>query len=604
MNDFRHQAESAKLARLLHTTAEDLDFLAALDASELHVLRLLSTRYLLNEHQTLFRRIATASKLLPSALNAFISERALGALLCARIANEMSTRRAIEIARHLPVEFMAATALYLDTERATALTAALPMPRILAVAQLLIAQREFITLGALADALPFPVIERIIREIRDGEALLRIAFFIEDPERLNRLLDVLPTDRLQGVLQAAADENMDLWPYALALMSVVELPWQRRLVAMAAESNMQTLASMIRGVIRHDLWATVLPLVNLMTEAHRRHVINLLILQDDDVLRRLFRATETHDLWLLLLPLAPLMEPNLLKRMAMLADELSENTIRHLVQLAHEKSLWASLLPLVQAMGIVRRATIAGLVAESPDSTINSLIDVVREHDQWHFILPLIATMTEQAQRRLVSLPVFQEEAVLSDIISATDRHGLWSTMTLLVRLMPENEQRRVAHLYEAFDAAAVQRWSSSMENATQWQVALDLINYMHPVRRGAMAMQIAEQTDAVLNHLLRSLHETGHWAPFLSLLTELSTEAQHQLLARASTLEPDLRTMLLIAAEKAGKCDSILQRMAEMPAQEQALHRCIFLRLPENTLERLRMHSSEIGFAGLLDPQ
>ena len=39
MADFRHQAELAKLARLLHTSPESLGFLGTLDSAALHALR-------------------------------------------------------------------------------------------------------------------------------------------------------------------------------------------------------------------------------------------------------------------------------------------------------------------------------------------------------------------------------------------------------------------------------------------------------------------------------------------------------------------------------------------------------------------------------------
>lgn len=604
MTDFRRQAECVKLARLLHTSPESLDCLDDLDNDELHALRHACNQYLLRDHHALFQRIASASKLLPASLSAFISERAMGPLLCARIASEMSPPRAVAISQHLPPAFMAATAIYLDPEKASALTAALPLQNVLAVSRELVAKKEFITMGSLVDTLPFNIIQQAIHDLTDGEALLRIAFFIENPARLNQLLDTLPGTSLNNIIQAAADETTDLWPHAMGLMSLVNAQWQIRLVNMAADSGADTLSSMIRGVAKHKLWSTALPLLSLMSEAQHRYIINLPAFQNDAALRDILRSATDDDLWQFLLPLIPLMEKNLRNHAAKIADELSDDAIRHLVSVSHEKNMWHSALPFMEDMGIVRRAMITELVAESSDDAITSLANAVCEHQQWHLILPLLATMTEHAQRRFVSLPVFQEDKVLQDIIKATNQYELWPIIAPIVGFMPENSRRRVAHFYESFDLDSVRRWSESVDNAAHWQVTLELASYMHPERRGTLALLVAEQSSEVLNHLLNSLHESQHWQPLLTLLAELTPAAQHQVLARGKHLEPHLRAELLLAAEKTGMCDAILQRIAELPAHDQSIHLDVFLGLPEENIARLRQRCTELGIAALLDEE
>lgn len=346
MADFRHQAELTKLARLLRTRPEALDFLGPLDSNALNALRLAATRRLHGSHHTFFSRVAAASKLLPTAMVAFIAQRSIGPLLCARVADAMSTERAIAITSHLPAEFMAAATPHLDSARARELTAALPLARVIEVAQALIRQREFITLGDLVGNLPMSIIGPILQEIDDGEALLQSGFYVEAPERLNEMLDALPLPRLSKVIAAAADEKADLWPHALALMSVVSPRWQQRLVLLAVEGEESVLESMIRGVVKHDLWNVTLPLLQLMPESGRQRLVNLAVLNDDTVLRRLLDAAARHDLWQHLLPLAPLMNQELRQRMGRLTDELNEASIKRLVDLAHERDLWREARPL------------------------------------------------------------------------------------------------------------------------------------------------------------------------------------------------------------------------------------------------------------------
>lgn len=600
MSDFRKQAETVKLARLLHTSPDALSCVADLDADALLALRLSCARQLLDKHQALFSRIAAASKLLPVALVAFIAQRSIGPLLCARIAGAMSTRRSIEIAKHLPPAFMASSAIHLDAERARELTAALPISHVIAVTHELIAQKEFITLGDLVGTLPMSIISPVLQQIDNGEALLRSAFFVQDHTRLNEMLDALPFPQIKAVIAAAADESTDLWPHALALMSVVSPSWQQRLVLLAVEGDEATLASMIRGVVKHDLWTVTLPLLQLMPESGRQRMVNLPVLADDSVLRRLLAAAERQNLWQHLLPLAPLMNTALRQRMARLTDELSEESIRTLVNLAHERELWGEALLLVEHMGIVRRATIAELMAESSDEAVTSLLNTVHREQQWQLILPLVATMTEKAQQRFVSLPLFRELTVQQDILQAADRHSLWATMLPLLALMPEEVRLSVAHSAEHLDAEALRRWSGNIREPRHWQLALAFMTDMSEARRAIIAEQFCQHEDAVLHSLLQAFSQDSQWQPLLDFLVALPAATQQVLLVRGGSLKPELRLQLLLAADERGQ-NIMLQRIAELPASEHESFRRLTLELPAGHQDQLRQRCQQLGFASLL---
>jgi hypothetical protein len=601
MTDFRKQAEVVKLSRLLHTTPESLAYLEALDTDTLHDLRQSCTRQLLDQQRALFGRIATASKLLPMALLAFISERTMGPLLCARIAGEMSTARAIEICKHLSPAFMASSAIYLEADKARELTAALPLQSVVTVTRELIARKEFITLGDLVGTLPMSIIEAVLREVDNGEALLRIGFFVESTERLNDILDTLPIERLHDLIAAAADEKTDLWPHALALMSVVKPHWQARLVNISADGKEETLVSMIRGVARHDLWSTVLPLMGMMTRSNQQRVINLPVVNDDAVLRRLLQAAETENLWHHLLPLIPLMNEELRGRVAFLTDELSEDTIRHLVSVFHGQNTWHNSLPLIEKMGIVRRAVIAELVAESSDEALESLIQNVSEHKQWHLILPLVSIMTEKAQQRFVRLPLMQDESLQRDVLITADEHGLWQVMLPLVRLMEERERHSVARLAETLDADTILRWTSSIRDPGHWLIALEFMTYMSPKRRNAIAMQTSEQDDALLNHMLQSLNKSGEWQLLISIFKDLPTETQQRFVLRSSSLDPSARVQLLMAIDS-DTLDTVIRRISEVDADMAPHFRSVIDLLPEDRRDQMLQRCRDLGVTVLLE--
>ncbi len=610
MADFRRQAELTKLARLLRASPAALEFLGTLDADQLNALRQAATRHLHGSHHAFFSRVAAASKLLPNAMVAFIAQRSIGPLLCARVADAMSTERAIAITQHLPADFMAAATPHLDSQRARELTAALPLARVIDVALALIRQREFTTLGDLVGTLPMSIIGPILQEIDDGEALLQSGFYVEQPERLNEMLDALPLSRLPKVIAAAADESADLWPHALALMSLVSPRWQQRLVLLAVEGEESVLESMIRGVARHDLWSVTLPLLALMPEAGRQRLVNLAVLEDDTVLRRLLQTAARDDLWHRLLPLAPLMSPTLRQRMGRLTDELSEASIRRLVDLAHELELWSEALLLVECMGIVRRATITELMAESSDAAIAGLIATVQRAGQWPLILPLLATMTEKAQQRFVNLPLFRDSALQQDILQAADRHGLWQIMLPLLALMPADVRQGVARSAESLDADAVQRWSSSIREPRHWQLTLAFLMDMSEHKRAFIAEHFSRHEDEVLHSLLQAFEQadpaggdtdgTGNWQPLIDFLMALPRDTQQLLMQRAARLDPELRLKLLMAATAEAR-DMVLQRLNELPASEQATFSALAAQLPEVQQQVLRQRCRELGLAALV---
>lgn len=409
MTDFRQQAELGRLARLLHVPETGLEFLHTADVDSLRQLRTAASRLLLDSRRTLFGRIAAASKLLPTALVARIAEHSMGPLLCARVAGEMATARAIDIARHLKPEFLARAAVHLETQRACELTAALPIERVAAVAQELIRRREYIVLGELVDTLPLSIVQAILPAIDDGEALLRSAFFLEHTGRIADMLAVLPEPTLHAVIRTAAAEDSDLWPHALALMSSVPEPWQRRLVELALRDDEATLGSMVRGVIRHALWDVALPLLTLMPASDRRRLVNLPALHDDTVLGELLAAARDHDLWHALLPLVSVMDTPLRERTGRLLDTLDQDTLHHLLIVTETHALWSPALTLVLHMSDTRRGDIARLMAASSDTSVERLLTDINEREEWLALMLLFGLLDEDMRRlwlqRLLTLP-------------------------------------------------------------------------------------------------------------------------------------------------------------------------------------------------------
>jgi hypothetical protein len=249
------RAEILKLARMLERDPDQLAYLEQLSLEDLRSLRERLTEYLFNAHSSTLNRLAAAGKLLPAALSATICERAFGPVLTARMAAVVDAARAVDIAGRLSPSFLADIAVELDPRRASAVIAAIASGRIALVTRELLAREEYVTMGRFVGHLNDEAILAALDEMDDGE-LLRVAFVMEDKQRLDRLVELLPAPRLSAIVQSASDE--ELWVEALDLLEHLGPQRRDQLIAAAVELDGVALEGLIGAVIEHELWEEVL----------------------------------------------------------------------------------------------------------------------------------------------------------------------------------------------------------------------------------------------------------------------------------------------------------------------------------------------------------
>jgi hypothetical protein len=249
------RAEMRKLARILECEPDQLAYLEQLSLEDLRSLRERVTEYLWNAHGSTLNRLAAASRLLPSAVSATISERAFGPVLSARLAALVEPSRAVDIAGRLSPTFLADVAVELDPRRASAVIAGIPSDQIRLITRELLAREEYVTMGRFVGHLNDDAIVAAVQEMDDGQ-LLRVAFVLEEKQRLDRLVELLPGHRLTAIVQAASDEG--LWVEALDLLENLGARRRDELVAGAVELDGAALEGLIAAVIEHELWEEVL----------------------------------------------------------------------------------------------------------------------------------------------------------------------------------------------------------------------------------------------------------------------------------------------------------------------------------------------------------
>ncbi|HEY2316742.1 MAG TPA: hypothetical protein VGH67_00460 [Solirubrobacteraceae bacterium] len=249
------RAETLKLARLLGCDPARLAYLERLPPEDLRALRDGVTETLYDAHGGSLRRLAAASRLLPSGLTASIGQRAFGPLLSARLAGLLETDKAVEVAGKLPPPFLADVAVELDPRRAEALIAQIAPALIGQVTAELVARREYVTMGRFVGHLGDAAIAAALGTM-DDEAVLQVAFVLEDKAQISRLLGRLAAKRAAGILAAAA--RGDLWLQALDLLNHLSQRQRAEMVTATLALEEASLEAILDTIIAHDLWDEVL----------------------------------------------------------------------------------------------------------------------------------------------------------------------------------------------------------------------------------------------------------------------------------------------------------------------------------------------------------
>lgn len=232
MSSLESQAEVLKLARVLETAPERLQFLEQVEAADLRRLREQATDSLFDAHAGALQRMALASRVLPTALLAKIAQRAFGPLLCARVAGLIDVSRGVDVAARLSPPFLADVAAQLDPRRASRIIARIPSETVAAVATELVRRKDWITVGRFVGHLPDAAVSASL-DVLDDVGLLRTAFVLDDKERAGNVVELLPAKRYTSLLRRA--DEQELWAQALDLVTHLDEPLRARFAAAAAE---------------------------------------------------------------------------------------------------------------------------------------------------------------------------------------------------------------------------------------------------------------------------------------------------------------------------------------------------------------------------------
>lgn len=315
MSRLASRAEIVKLAQLLRLDAAELSFLEAVPTEAIRALRESAEHRLYTGKQRLFQRLASASRLLPAALVAFMGRKIFGAMLSARVAGELEPRRAIELTMKMDIPFLADVADELEPSRATAIIRGLPPERVRDVGLELLRRGRYITMARFVDHVNEDALRVSLAAVDDAEALLHIGFYVENRARLNQIMDFVSDDQLRAVARVAQDPARGLWAEALALAEPLSNERRRRLGEIMAQRPPEELSRLLRMSHEQGLWGELLPLMASLTRDGQRRFLNVPGLEAPGVLEAIAQAAKEQKLVNLLAPLLPALPAPLQKRM-------------------------------------------------------------------------------------------------------------------------------------------------------------------------------------------------------------------------------------------------------------------------------------------------
>lgn len=392
MSSLAHQAEILKLSRFLDIQPEKLAGLGPVEALAIRALREQATAAFFDDDRKLFQRVAAAAKLLPAGILALIAEKVMGPLLCARIAGVMEPPRAIAIAKRLPDQFLADVCNHLDPRHVEDIIAGVPINKVTAVAKELAQRGEYVTMGRFVGILHHDAIAQVVSHLTDNEALLRIAFFVEDRNALDAVLELVPKDRLEALIQTAAS-GADLWPEALGMMGEVSQHWRRELGDLAAGMDEAIINSMTESIQQHGLWRDALPIVADMSQASKQRLASLRSVTSEPVLSDIMLAADQYDLWPDMLPLVPLMTDEGQALAAKLSAKLDGEQLLHVADAATQYELWPVVLDLIERMQPEQRETVMTLIGAAPERMLDGLLQTLDGSRHWDELAGSMASM-------------------------------------------------------------------------------------------------------------------------------------------------------------------------------------------------------------------
>ena len=280
MADLATRAEIAHLARELGTDEDALAFLEDRPAADVRALKADVARVLADDHRSVFAAMARAAKLLPTPILAPIAERAVGPMLCSKIAAELDPAFARKVVGAFSVPFLADLCRTLDAHAAGDVIAAIPSKRAVPVGFELLARRDLDTLAKFVDVVTPEAIPPVL-EALDEDALLRIAVVAERRDRISAVFSMLDDARVLALVDAAV--RTEVLEECLVVVAELEAAQVVRVIETVIDAGEPLVADVVGAIASLGAWDRLLPVVASLDPAHVAAIASAPVISRPDV---------------------------------------------------------------------------------------------------------------------------------------------------------------------------------------------------------------------------------------------------------------------------------------------------------------------------------
>ncbi|MCH7336294.1 hypothetical protein [Acinetobacter sp. NIPH 2699] len=379
-------AEIIKLARTLNVSEQQLVFLQTIAPESLRQFRFAVIELLQDQQKARFRYLATWVNWLPNGLNVFMVKRFLDPLIVAQIAVHLSTENLYRIAKKLPAETLAAISVHLDPRLARELLVFLTTHQIMEIAQVLLQQRDFVTMGRFVSMLSDVVVQDVAQMVEQESDLLEIAFYIESRERIDHLVHVLPKERIEQALLIICDPTQRLvWPKLLALMSHIGYELKQELGDLAVQQGETVINAIIQAAQEDQLWEDMLPVVAALSVQAQHYVANLPALRRVEIIQSIVAAADHRHLWPDMLVVVNYMQDEAREVVATAIAQIDEQVLHHIAYASLLRSQWEVTFDIVRRMPIEKQRQcrkILNIYMQQLDTETYQYLDALLDHYQ------------------------------------------------------------------------------------------------------------------------------------------------------------------------------------------------------------------------------
>jgi len=466
------QAELDKLAAVVGPLDPQWCRAGDVSAEDIRALRYEALDELAQVHGPMFRRLAKAARFLPRGKASRLALE-LGPLLTARLLPFLNPILVGRLARGLPAEFLADTTLQADPRVLRALVAHIAPDQLAASAAILVQRQCYLQAGQLADVLTPPAIRESLTLIQDDVALLRLAFYMEQPEKLGDIIRLIDNDRLNRIILAGAADR-SAWPLLLWVMDQVGRDLKSRIANQVLSQDPTVLNELIEFADQNGLWGPVLRALGTLKTSHRRIVVHLAALRN-------------------------------------------RSTLEHLIRAAYDEALMAHTLPLVEAMNADFQAIVANTGLKMGGSILEAFLRTAIQENRADLVLTLAGRLEDSELDELATLGLFTEGFVLRPLITAAIASGQVATLMRLAKALSRRGQALFADLLAGDHGALLERMLNRTEALAgrDWRNLVSVLGRLEAPEQLANIAEVVQWQSARTYDTLRNYAENAGLALF-----------------------------------------------------------------------------------------